>query len=159
MRTTPYHYLAGALRVCVDENNSGILKGRVYCPGSAEPIVFSDIGSMLIQIEEFFDLRGFPLPSQRTRSFFRQPPVRAGEQEPAPAVITLPVERGAVATFTLYVRTRQNATWQGKVDWLDGSPETRFQSVIELLRLCDAVLISGKPLARREDIKTDRSGD
>lgn len=146
MNVTKYHYLAGAVRVCIDEVENGILKGRVFCPGAEEPILFSDIGSMLIQMEEFFDQRGFPLPSQRTRSFFGQPSAKISDCGMLPPVIHLSVECGKVATFSLHVRTRQNATWQGKIDWFDGAPETPFRSVIELIRLCDAYLVSHKPI-------------
>ena len=44
--------------------------------------------------------------------------------------------KGAIATFVIYIITRQNTSWQGKVDWLDGTEE-RFSSALELIYLID----------------------
>ena len=44
---------------------------------------------------------------------------------------------GKRATFILHVLTRQNATWQGTVDWLCGGEPDAFSSDLEFLKLVE----------------------
>ncbi len=50
------------------------------------------------------------------------------------------VADGKVATFTLKLLFRQNASWQGSVLWNEGNSEETFRSVLELLLLMDNAL-------------------
>ncbi|MBQ6789067.1 MAG: hypothetical protein IJO81_02635 [Clostridia bacterium] len=50
------------------------------------------------------------------------------------------VEDGKLATFSLKLLFRQNASWQGSVLWCDGNSEESFRSVLELLLLMDNAL-------------------
>jgi hypothetical protein len=43
-------------------------------------------------------------------------------------------------TFVIRVERRQNATWQGEVQWLDGQRQQRFRSVLELIYLLEDVI-------------------
>ncbi|HJA64154.1 MAG TPA: hypothetical protein H9719_08495 [Candidatus Intestinimonas stercoravium] len=45
--------------------------------------------------------------------------------------------RGEIATFSLNILSRRNATWQGRLDWLDGGPAQVFSSDLELLDLVE----------------------
>ena len=129
-----------ALRVCIDRAEHGHISGRVFSRRLTQPISFSDIGSLLLQMEAVLDKQNFPQAFQRTRTF------TAGKNTTVPAAATLdegmPAEavaeaRGQVSTFMIYVITRRSTTWQGRVDWLDGSPMEEFSSVLELIKLTD----------------------
>lgn len=39
------------------------------------------------------------------------------------------------ATFTIQIQFRQNATWQGIIDWAEGGKSRRFRSELEMLKL------------------------
>ena len=58
------------------------------------------------------------------------------QPEPAPP---LPSENephtGKIATFSVRVIFRQNASWQGSVTWLEEKTEENFRSVLELVLL------------------------
>jgi len=43
-------------------------------------------------------------------------------------------------TFLVDIVQQQNATWQGKVKWLNGGNEENFRSALELIRLIDSTL-------------------
>lgn len=47
---------------------------------------------------------------------------------------------GRLATFTVCIHFRQNATWQGEVAWLEQQQRTCFRSALELLFLLDGAL-------------------
>lgn len=147
-----FEHTSAALRVCVDQMEGGRISGRVVSRRLTRPIRFDDVGSLLLQIEAVLDVQKFPQAFQRTRTF--QPRQAPGEEAPAaaqtaPAAPSLAegmpeaeveAAHGAVSTFLLFVFTRQNTTWQGVLDWLDGSPRVRYSSVLELLKLVDGHL-------------------
>ena len=139
------HYEA-VLRICVDELGEGGIRGRVVSRRLTEPMPFSDVGHLLLQLEEVFDRHNFPQAFERRRTFgARQeesslPLAQTLEQGMDPEEVARAA--GQVTTFDLYVITRRNTTWQGFVDWLDGSPRSHYKSVLELLKLIDLLSFS-----------------
>lgn len=83
----------------------------------------------LLVMEDLLDKLQFPQSFTAHRSFRMQP-------EPAPP---LPSENephtGKIATFSVRVIFRQNASWQGSVTWLEEKTEENFRSVLELVLL------------------------
>lgn len=49
------------------------------------------------------------------------------------------------ASFLIQVQFRQNATWQGSIQWLDQKKTQRFRSTLELIQLMDSALDSRGP--------------
>ena len=49
-------------------------------------------------------------------------------------------QNGICATFHIFVKYRQNATWQGILAWKEGHQEMEFCSVLELIIEMDAIL-------------------
>ena len=135
------HYDA-AIRVCVDQLQEGRISGRVVSRRLTAPFRFGDIGSLLLQLEEVLDAQNFPQAFERTRTF--RPGPSSGDHVPAAEDLDHGMTQeevesawGAEATFALFVVTRRNTTWQGFVDWLDGSPRQEYASVLELIKLVD----------------------
>ena len=62
------HYEA-VLRICVDELGEGGIRGRVVSRRLTEPMPFSDVGHLLLQLEEVFDHQNFPQAFERRRTF------------------------------------------------------------------------------------------
>ena len=52
---------SAALRVCVDRAEQGRISGRVFGQRLVRPIVFTDIGDLLLQVEAVLDAQNFPL--------------------------------------------------------------------------------------------------
>ena len=132
-----FNYQAAALRVCLDDRNFG---GRIEGQRVREPIYFSDINDFMVQVDTLLDVQKFPRAFQKIRSFTEK------EQPDVPAVLSKnqlrevgeeDLQAGKYATFNLLIRTRQNASWQGQVDWLDGQPPLQFESTLEFVKqLC-----------------------
>lgn len=138
------HYDA-VLRICIDECRVGSIQGRVFSRRLTAPLTFSDAGDLLLQLEDVFDRQNFPQAFERKRTFGES--VEQMELPLAPSLAegmtpeTVAAASGRVTTFELYVITRRNTTWQGFVDWLDGSPRSDYQSVLALLKLIDRHLL------------------
>ena len=140
-----FNYETAALRVCIDRAEEGCLSGRILGRRMKQEASFSDIGSLLLQIEAILDEQKTPQAFQRGRRFSHKPaePVPAAESlEDGMSAEAVQAARGDAATFSLQIVTRRNATWQGTVDWLDGAPPQPFDSALELIKLLDARLSS-----------------
>lgn len=146
MAVPQFHSLAVVMRVCVDHLADGQLSGRVYCPCiSDEAFGFTDIGNMLLQMEEIFDSRGIPGAYNKTRSFGnpRQASLVSDvmqRDEISENLVRMQAQSGSLNTFELLVTTRQNATWQGWINW-SGEERERFVSALQLIRRIDARLV------------------
>ncbi len=47
---------------------------------------------------------------------------------------------GEQATFVVQVQFRQNATWQGTIQWLEEKESRKFRSLLEMIKLMDEAL-------------------
>ena len=125
IRSDPYR----TTLVCIDSAQEGLLTGRVYHPYLTSGAEFKNLMQFLHIMEDLLDKLQFHQSFTAHRSFRMQP-------EPAPP---LPSENephtGKIATFSVRVIFRQNASWQGSVTWLEEEKEENFRSVLELVLL------------------------
>ena len=56
---------SSALRVCVDHAGGGYLSGLVYSQRVTEPIPFTDIGNLLLRLDEVLEAQNFPQAFQQ----------------------------------------------------------------------------------------------
>lgn len=143
------NHKTSALRVCVDAADRAAVGGRVYGQWLSGPLVFGDLAGLLVALDKLLDGRNFPQSSQRMRSFFPGPARAAGETAGAapqgPPAARQKGAEGRFCTFSLTVLTRRGATWQGRVDWLDGQSPVSFSSDLGLLRLVERRLFLRAP--------------
>ena len=57
------------LRVCVDQSDGSRISGRVYSQRLTHPMAFSDIGSLVLRLDEVLEKQNFPQAFQRSRTF------------------------------------------------------------------------------------------
>ena len=128
-----------AIRVCVDQITDGRVSGYLTSRRLTAPVAFRDLGSLVLQVEEILNLQSFPQAFERTRSFALSSPSQLPVAEDLNSGLSkeeVDAAQGQKATFLLYIITRRNTTWQGFVDWLDGTRDD-YSSALELLRLID----------------------
>jgi len=135
------NYTAAALRVCVDRNENGHLIGRVVSQRLSQPIHFSDVAHLILQVDAVLDEQKFPQAFQRIRTLSpaAAPEVPAAQRkEEMLSQQEVEGAEGALGTFQIHITTRQHASWQGFADWLDGSPRQNFESTLELIKFIAA---------------------
>ncbi|MEI7885071.1 MAG: hypothetical protein WCI30_06940 [Clostridia bacterium] len=113
----------------VDYNISGILYNEYY----QLTMNFHGIREFFGSLDLFFDGVNFPQSSHEHRTFG----VKRNKRK---EVLTmkkekLEMETGDKATFTVHVQFRQNASWQGTIQWIEGNKTQRFRSELEMLKL------------------------
>ena len=126
--------------VCIDSYENSAPMGRFYNPYDPQGESFCGLTRLLVRMTDLLDAMDFPQSFTVARSFVRAPmnPERPPEEA---------VQEGKLATFSLSILFRQNATWQGTVAWLEGGKSQSFRSVLELVFLMDSALrgsISGE---------------
>lgn len=113
-----------------DQCLKGVLNGQLL----DGPTAFQSAIDLLSQLETAMDRARLPQRNEEPRTFqsaqapARLPHVQTGNAE------------SVLATFRLQVMFRQNATWQGRLLWVERDLEAHFRSVLELLELMDNAL-------------------
>lgn len=130
------------LKICVDSAEVGV-RGRIYGLRLRKPLEFSDMGSLLLQVERLMDSQNFPQAFQRIRSFQKKGPEYPPSVLPEDGMAQAQVDeaRGELSTFLLHVVSRQNATWQGRLAW-PGEAPVEFSSDLELLDQVESRLLT-----------------
>ena len=132
------------VNVCIDNIDGVERSGRFYCYYSKDPIFFRSIHELFRYMERFMNELNFPQSSTELRTYEDK------QQKPANAKRISFTEvsnreqileqRGSIDTLAVYVRYRQNATWQGEVTWAEANKKKSFRSALELIRLIDGAL-------------------
>ncbi len=121
--------------ICVDGYDGRIPTGRLVHPSLGRAVRFCGTVQLLRDVETLLDELRFPETFSRLRRFRPEP---EEQQEPAAAA----PDTGLAATFRLRVLFRQNASWQGTIQWLEGRRSMPFRSTLELLFFLDNVLLT-----------------
>ena len=128
--------------VCIDSYVDGVLDGRLYHPQLHSGEQFHSAIQFLQKMERLLDATKFPQAFSTPRAF------GASAAGKGSAAVGTGPRTGKIATFTVRVIFRQNASWQGSVAWLEGGSEQRFRSVLELLLLMDSALESASQMEK-----------
>lgn len=128
------------ITVCVDESRASEISGRLYHCYSREPQSFENIVQLIRYMEEFYDSIRFPESSVVLREFRSEKQKIREKQEKSMEYRQLMEQSGTCATFHIYVKYRQSATWQGSVTWVDKKEKQQFRSALELLKLIESAL-------------------
>ncbi|MBR3703994.1 MAG: hypothetical protein IKM11_00680 [Oscillospiraceae bacterium] len=144
---TEFNLNNSSLRVCVDRVNGCAAAGRVFGRRLTAPILFDDLSSLALRLDQVFDQQNFPQAFQSHRTFLRE----KDWEESAVADLSdgmseemVNAQYGAIATFEILMVSRRNSSWQGMIDWLDGRERRNFYGYLELLRLLSERLTDGQ---------------
>lgn len=132
---TPNHD-ARTFLIYVDAYETGVPAGQLYHPSGNGLWAFQSLTQLLAALEAHLD------GPAEVRSFY--PPLR----QAIPAAAGLRPWRGGLATFSLHMLFRRNATWQGVCTWLETGQTRQFRSALELIFLLDSALLTARDPAQ-----------
>lgn len=124
--------------VCVDAVWDDEWSGRYYHRYAEQPMAFASTLELLLGLDLFYDQICFPKATLKWRSFGQDDAIEENEEsKPIPVweAEAILEHKGDLATFVVHVQHRQNATWQGKIVWLNRDEEVYFRSALEMVRL------------------------
>ena len=116
--------------ICVDSYDDRIPSGRFHIASDQDAQSFRGLCQLLTGINQYLDREKFPQSFSELRNF----------QNPSLRETGLPssnLKPGKLATFSVRILFRQNASWQGMVTWVEGKQVEYFRSVLELIVLMD----------------------
>ena len=102
--------------------------------------VFENVVQLIRYMADFYDSIRFPESSVVLREFASEKRAMEELHEKSVEYQQLMEQNGICATFHIFVKYRQNATWQGILAWKEGHQEMEFCSVLELIIEIDAIL-------------------
>ena len=126
--------------VCVDGVENGDIYGRYFHRYKKEETFFPDSATLVIEMERFYDAIGYPQAATKTRKFMEREREKVPAKEHMTVIYdsqTLMQFRGKLATFLVGVTSRQNASWQGDVVWMEQQIRKHFCSDMELVVFVD----------------------
>ena len=123
--------------IIIDSYEDRIPCGVLRNPNLKEDVAFRSLAELVFSMESLFDDIGSPQRTMKPRGEIRIPERRAATEK----------KSRALATFTVEVMFRQNASWQGKLTWNEKREETSFRSLLELMTIMDAALLPQTAIA------------
>lgn len=135
--------LPNMVMVCVDGVENGDIYGRYFHRYKKEETFFPDSATLVIEMERFYDAIGYPQAATKTRKFMEREREKVPAKEHMTVIYdsqTLMQFRGKLATFLVGVTSRQNASWQGDVVWMEQKIRKHFCSDMELVVFVDDVV-------------------
>ena len=127
-------YKQNLVCLCVDDIVGQEIQGRIFHGYSENEIAFHTIIEVFDNLEKLFELMRYPQSTVHIRKFVGTHNYQKAEK--AERMITneeLFSRRGEMGTFFLTVDSRQNASWQGEVYWVEGEEACTFASEMELI--------------------------
>ena len=130
--------LSRTVMIYVDSCADGILSGRYHIASNSEAQSFHGLSRLLLDINADLDRDNYPQSFAELRKF--QKPIKSVTS----SLLQAEQKRGAIATFSLRILFRQNASWQGSITWIEGNQEEYYRSVLELIVLIDNAISYGQ---------------
>lgn len=100
-------------------DNASEISGRLYHGYSQEPQSFENVVQLIRYMADFYDSIRFPESSVILRKFTSEKRAMEELHEKSVEYQQLMGQNGICATFHIFVKYRQNATWQGSVTWVE----------------------------------------
>lgn len=132
------------LNVCIDQNNDGEFGGRIYDCYHKTPATFTNLMQLLRRMDDFFDEITFPQASTRSRSFTPPHEKKKEKLQKQTTQEEILKNKGQKASLVIWVKYRQNSTWQGELTWLEQQKTYTFSSALDLIKLIDNILMNPK---------------
>ena len=126
--------------VCIDTVENGDYIGKFWHQYDDKPRSFRNMTELLRNMEALYDEWDFPQKSTILRSFNNKrgdAGLRQGRRDAEYNARRIENKHGEKGTFVIYVKYRQNATWQGEVVWSEGNLKISFRSALELIKIID----------------------
>ena len=122
------------LRGYIDLEFSGLL----HHPVTGYTWAFNSTLEFIHILECFFDNANFPQSTSKIRGFGKKASQITEEwnelEQNALQPEATPIEK---PTFIVRVQYRQNATWQGTIQWVEQKKTQQFRSVLEMIKLME----------------------
>lgn len=122
------------IRLCIDGKDGYRIYGSMHSPYLEEKVVFSDLATLLVRLENLLDDRNFPKTMFQHRSFLKKEAKKdTGERKILRSAEEIEKEYGVSDTFLIYVTSRRNAGVQGHFVNTKNGKIVKYESDLQFL--------------------------
>ena len=133
--------MASKVLVCVTSYSEGEIQGTIYNDYYEKKISFISTTEFINGLESLYNSLSFPQKFMETRSFgVKRIVKRARKKKEADKVYEEVAHKEGIANFSIHVKFRTNADWQGEIYWLEKGMRQNFNSTLEMIKLMDSAL-------------------
>ena len=131
--------------IFVDGYEYKCIRGRFYHPTFGRAKNFQSLIELLKMMDQLFNDISYPTPSMEIRKFQPDlPEISYTDKSPKGNEDGVGMHyldrKGKLATFSVKVQFRRNASWQGTLRWIDKNKKDYFRSTLEMIMLMDSAL-------------------
>lgn len=134
--------ILGSAALVVAESKKHELVGWMAFRGGEDRFAFSGAADLLLKMDRMYDELSLPKAAFSGRRFGKMKNIQKKEKAGECKLDIREPDREKSAVFIIKVRFRQNATWQGQIEWINENRIQYFRSELELLRLMDYAVSS-----------------
>ena len=134
MKSQVYDSVFRTSVICIDSYTDRVLCGRINNECYPEGASFRSTIEFLLNMEYVLEEMNW------VQSFSGRRVFQPAEERIAPEQSSEHIKEGRLATFSIRILFRQNASWQGTLYWHEKKQGESFRSVLELLTLMDSAL-------------------
>lgn len=129
-------YSGSTFIIHIDAFEQRKFSGRFCFPDQEKICIFENLMQLLFQMEQCLDAANEPQAFTAMRSFLAKGRESEYQKE------YMLSSAGKLASFSVQIMFRRNASWQGTVTWMEEGEKRNFRSVLELLFLINNALSS-----------------
>lgn len=133
--------MASKVLVCVTAYSDGEIKGTIYNDYYEKKISFLSTTEFINSLESLYNSLSFPQKFMETRSFGVNKLVKRAKKKKETDIVHEEVAgKEGIANFSIHVKFRMNADWQGEICWIEKGIRQNFNSTLEMIKLMDSAL-------------------
>lgn len=133
--------MASKVLVCVTSYFEGEIRGTIYNDYYEKQISFMSTTELINSLESLYNSLSFPQKFMETRSFGVN---RIGRKKKKVSETDVmqneSTSNEGIANFSIHVKFRMNADWQGEIRWIEKGISQSFNSTLEMIKLMDSAL-------------------
>lgn len=135
--------MASKVLVCVTSYSEGEIKGTIYNDYYEKQLSFLSTTELINSLESLYNSLSFPQKFMETRSFGvnrtdgEKNKKKTGENG---ILKNEDISKEGIANFSIHVKFRMNADWQGEICWVEKGICQNFNSTLEMIKLMDSAL-------------------
>lgn len=140
-------YSAGYNQVWVymEGRREADLQGVLYHPGLDAAWRFEGLVKLMQRCEQIYNALDYPSPAYRLRNIRAKRETEGKELgDLKEEAVEFDPQGQEKPTFIIRVQYRQNASWQGSVQWVERGMKRNFRSTLELIKLMDEAISDGE---------------
>lgn len=116
------------------------MQGAMIQMGTGLSWRFKSLFDLMQIFEKFYNTIDYPQHTHNLRSISDEDKIIMDYEKLKTTAEDIETVKDREPTFIVRVKYRQNASWQGTLDWLEGGKSKNFRSTLELIKLMDSAM-------------------